>query len=163
MRTPGRWHHTDSLDVPNAPSPALRGFPDSAAARLVGTRLLGAATILLPDPQQLSETALVAVTDDWDPALLAALSTRLYDGKRISPLSLVEFVPNGVLGRCAQVVGARGPIFAIAPQSSVSEDVRSVLDNMVPDGVPPTALAVSSDPRDAHVHLFRWDEVSSHG
>ena len=161
MRASGRWRHADSLEVPNAPSPVLRGFPESVAARIVGTRLLAAATSLLPDPQQLSQTALVAVTNDWDPDLLAALRTRLRDGRRISPLSLVEFVPNGILGRCAQLLGARGPLFAIAPRGSVSEHVQDLLDNMVPDGVPSTALAVSTDPGDAHVHLFRWQEVSN--
>jgi hypothetical protein len=120
----------------------LPGFPDSVASKMVAAAA-AAAMALRPqvDHGDGSACAVVLVTEEWDAALASRVEVRLNDGVRLSPMHLMQLVPNGVLGRIAQKHRLTGPILALYRPRPF--DVVSHLDRLVPPESARHALCVS--------------------
>lgn len=89
--------------------------------------------------------ALVLLADSWDSGLAHSIDRRLAADERISPLHLMQSVPNGVLGRLGQIHGNSGPIFTVSLGDVHDEgEVERLLTRVLHNGRPSTALIIDA-------------------
>lgn len=128
------------LHVGSCPPP---GFSDSSISGVVVAAAEAAMAERAPvDPEDNSACALILVADEWDSDLAELIGTLIQKGPRLSPLHLMQSVPNGVLGHIAQKHHLKGPIFSLSVPGDDVGHLTSTLDRMLPPGSSSAALCV---------------------